>query len=126
MKRLTMLLIAVFATTVIYAQSISFGQLNYNFGELTYRGEAKTAGFTFTNSGNKPLVILRTKVNCSCITVTFPRKPVPAGSSGEIAIIYNPTKDTGDFFKSVEIYTNAPNQERVILVVEGTVVRKRR
>lgn len=125
MKKLLALLIVIIGATTLSAQAIKFEQLNHNFGEIGYRGEAQSVVFRFTNTGDKPLVVIRSKVDCSCISVKIPRKPIAVGEAGEIVVTYNPNKELGAFNKGVEIYTNSTSG-RTILFIEGNVIRKRR
>lgn len=97
---------------------------NHDFGTLYYKDKPTEAEFRFTNVGNAPLVIIRSEVNCGCMSVKYPEKPVLPGQEGIITVIYNPGKgELGPFHKGIKIYSNAADR-RLILFVEGEVVRK--
>ena len=98
---------------------ITFEQLSHNFGELQQGGEKVSHLFEFTNTGNAPLVVTRTKTSCRCITVKSPKRPVAVGEKGTIEVTYDP-KDAGVFNKSIEIHANIAGGY-VTLFVTGEV-----
>lgn len=84
---------------------ITFEQLSHNFGTLAEGGEKVTHLFEFTNTGEAPLVVTRTKTSCRCITTKTPKRPIKAGSKGTIEVTYDP-KDVGVFNKGIEVHAN--------------------
>ena len=75
---------------------------------------------SFTNKGDKPLLIKEVKASCGCLDVTFPKTPVAAGSRGEIAMTFD-AKLLGTFYKEVEVLTNA-SDDPAYIAIQGTVV----
>jgi len=92
-----------------------------DFGEVKM-GDTKTIQLSFTNTGNKTLVLTDVYTNCGCTTIDWPKDPFLPGKSGVVKITYNPT-ETGPFNKTIWIYTNAENKSEVIQI-EGIVTEK--
>jgi hypothetical protein len=92
-----------------------------SFGEIEM-GTTKSVMLSFTNTGEKTLVLSDVYTTCGCTTVDWPRDPFLPGKSGTIKISYNPT-ETGPFSKTISIYTNAQNSLEVVQI-EGIVIDK--
>ncbi|RME97638.1 MAG: DUF1573 domain-containing protein [Bacteroidetes bacterium] len=78
--------------------------------------------FTFTNTGNAPLVITNAKGSCGCTVPTYPKEPIPPAQSGEIKVRYD-TNRVGPFTKRVTLTTNA-SDEPIVLTIKGKVEPK--
>ena len=80
---------------------IKFDKVNFNFGTFSEKNGVQKTSFTFTNTGNKPLVI---------------NQP---GQKGKVDVVYNGKgKLTGHFKKSITVYSNAAT-EMTRLYIEG-------
>lgn len=91
-----------------------------DFGKIAEKGGKVVRIVNFTNTGDEPLVILKTKVTCTCTTVSFTKKPVMPGDDGMITITYNPRRQSGTFHKEVLVYANIPDNRKVI-TIKGSV-----
>lgn len=80
--------------------------------------------FTFTNTGNAPLIITQVKGSCECTTAEFTRTPIPPGKTGWVKAIYDSTK-LGDFNRNVSVTSNADGGP-VTLNIKGNVVAKKK
>ena len=98
---------------------MTFEVMSYDFGEFSKGGQSKQFDFEFTNTGDAPLVIVRSKSSCRCIEVTLPKRPIAPGAKGVVTITYVP-KDSGVFNKGVEIFANIPGGS-LTLFVKGNV-----
>ena len=79
--------------------------------------------YRFTNAGDVPLVIVDSKVSCTCTKVDFPKKPVMPGQSGVVTVKYDPRKQpAGKIYKAIQLFSNDPDG-RHVLVFRGEVVR---
>lgn len=78
--------------------------------------------FTFTNTGNAPLVISNAKGSCGCTVPTYPKEPISPGASAEIKVRYD-TNRIGKFTKRVTLTTNAGDESK-ILTIKGEVTKK--
>ena len=123
MKKLlftTLMLIA--GINMVFAQAkIQFDKSEYNFGSFPETSPVQKCTFTFTNSGDKPLVINQAIESCGCTVPSYPKAPIKPGQKGTIEVTYNgKTKFTGHFKKAITIYTNGvPETTRIY--IEGTM-----
>jgi len=100
--------------------SIVFTKLEHDYGTIE-RGSDGQCEFTFTNKGEKPLILSNVRASCGCTVPEWTREPVAPGKKGKIKIRYN-TRITGAFNKTVIVYSNAVNN-KVNLRVKGQVVK---
>ncbi len=84
------------------------------------KGTDGTRTFTFTNTGNAPLIISDVKTSCGCTVPTYSKETILPGEEGEIKVKYN-TQKVGAFTKTVTVSSNA-NLTRKTLKIKGTVV----
>lgn len=85
--------------------SINFNKYEHDFGTINQDTE-NAYTFTFTNTGNEPLVIEQAKGSCGCTVPTFPKEPIPPGGTGEIGVVYKPGKQKNAQNKTVTITAN--------------------
>ncbi len=76
--------------------------------------------FTFTNTGNAPLIISDVKTSCGCTVPTYSKEAILPGKVGNIKIKYE-TKKLGSFTKTITVLSNA-NQARKTFKIKGDVV----
>ncbi|WP_455169463.1 DUF1573 domain-containing protein [Aegicerativicinus sediminis] len=100
-------------------------------GELTFKSETIDYGkiavnseggrtFTFTNTGNAPIVISKVKTSCGCTVADYPKEPVMPGATGEIAVKYD-TKRIGNFTKTLTVFSNA-SKPQLNLRISGEIL----
>ena len=75
--------------------------------------------FTFTNTGDAPLLITNARGSCGCTVPSYSTAPVAPGESSEIKVRYD-THRMGQFRKRVTLTTNA-SEEPIILTIKGLV-----
>ncbi|MGB3801573.1 MAG: DUF1573 domain-containing protein [Lewinella sp.] len=78
--------------------------------------------FTFTNTGEEPIVITNAVGSCGCTVPSYSDMPVAPGESGEIKVRYA-TDRLGKFRKRVTLTTNV-TKEPVVLTIMGEVQEK--
>ncbi len=88
-------------------------------GEVEFQ-VPKRFSLSFTNKGDKPLLIKEVKASCGCLDVSFPQTPIPAGARDVIDVTYD-AKMLGSFYKEVDVLTNASDAPSYI-AIQGTVV----
>jgi hypothetical protein len=102
--------------------------MTVDFGEVSYGGDG-TREFTFTNTGNEPLLITNAKGSCGCTVPEWPKEPIRAGGTGVIKIKYD-TKRAGPISKTVTVTTNEveskdangnPVYKNHVVTIKGTV-----
>ena len=122
MKTMKNLIISLALKTAAPAKvngpEIQFEKSYIDFGTVKV-GEVKTVSVTFTNIGNKPLLLDDVISSCDCTEVEWPKAPVMPGKTGTIKAIYT-AKNVGLISKRVTVLSNAET-DRVILQLKGQV-----
>ena len=78
--------------------------------------------FEFTNTGNKPLIIIEAVASCGCTSPEYPKRPIAPGKSGVITVYYNPIGRPGGFKKDVKVRTNAGSGRTKTLTIIGSAI----
>lgn len=107
--------------TTSNAAEISFEEKVFDYGTIT-KGADGNHTFTFTNTGNSPLIIESVKSSCGCTVPKKPEAPIAPGASGSIQVRYD-TQRLGVFRKTITVTTNAGTNSVVALKIKGTVVQ---
>ena len=120
-KLLLCLLLAVVAVSVSAQPKkgprMGFDRTSHDFGDVPRKGGDLIKEFRFVNEGDAPLVIKKITKSCSCMTVTYSRKPIKPGEAGVIKIKYEPHKvEAGIFHKVLQIYNNTSDKVRLITI----------
>ncbi|HQQ20917.1 MAG TPA: DUF1573 domain-containing protein [Bacteroidales bacterium] len=127
MKKIVLILIAVFTTSFAIGQTatkingaeIKFESMTCDFGTLKI-GDVKVGYYTFTNIGNKPLILDDVKTSCDCTTIEYPKAPVMPGKTEKIKVTYT-AEDPGQINKWITVFSNAESY-RVVLKTKGKVL----
>jgi len=101
--------------------SIFFTKTTHDYGIIEQGGDG-FCEFSFTNKGEKPLILSNVKASCGCTVPEWPREPIMPGESNVIKVKYN-TNIIGKFAKTIQVYSNAVNSH-VILTIVGQVEKK--
>lgn len=97
---------------------ISFDQPSHDFGPVD-EGAVLSHSFTFTNTGNIPLLIGDARSTCGCTVPDWPRSPIPPGGKGEILVKFDTNNKPGKQQKPVTITANTfPAQTQVFIRAE--------
>ena len=105
-----------------YAEA-SFPVKSHDFGTIQEEKGPVTCTFEFTNTGNKPLLIIDATASCGCTRPEYPSKPIKPGKKGKIKVTYSPIGRPGAFKKTVKVKTNG-KERNTTLRIEGTVIPK--
>ncbi len=124
MKHLALTILAFIGiiTTAMAQPAITFKEMIHDFGSFPEKGGKVTYDFSFTNTGNEPLIISNVRSTCGCTVPQYPKEPIAPGASGIIKATYNPQGRPGKFNKPIYVTTNA-SAERVSLRIKGVVIR---
>ncbi len=95
--------------------SIQFAEMEHDFGTIE-QDTKNTKVFTFTNTGNEPLIISDAKGSCGCTVPNYPRNPIAPGETGEIEVVYSPGKQVNQQTKTVSITANTEPATTVLRV----------
>lgn len=100
---------------------ISFDKEIHDYGTVDQGGNGECS-FTFTNTGNEPLIITKAKGSCGCTVPEWPKEPIAPGAKGTIKVKYD-TNRPGPINKTVTVESNASNVENGIktIRIKGTV-----
>ena len=99
-----------------YAQA-TFVQTEYDFGYIKESGGTVQCEFEFTNTGNKPLMIIDATASCGCTKPEYPKRPIAPGKSSKIKVTYNPLGRPGAFKKDIKITTNGKNGKITLYII---------
>lgn len=127
MKKLILLVVLMMAgSTLLLAQKSSaakaeFVETIHDFGNISESGGDVTCRFVFKNTGKSPLIVTRAVASCGCTEPIHPKVPVAPGKTGEITVTYHPKGQSGEFKKTVTVYTNG-KPERYTLLIKGVVI----
>ena len=77
----------------------------YDFGALT-EGDTVEHVFTFTNTGQFPLIINNITASCGCTTPEWPREPVAPGAKSSVKVRFNSRGKSGEQSKTITIFAN--------------------
>lgn len=125
MKFLSILLLAMAVALPLHAEEkkeyngahLTLEQSEYNFGDVSRKGENKSCLFCFVNDGTEPLVVLSAVTSCSCIKAEFSRKPIAVGEAGVIKLMLESKKmDKGVFRRIIQIRSNSVGGTEIITI----------
>lgn len=117
------LLFALFGLGASAQAVITFDKTSHDFGGFKEE-QSQKAVFTFTNTGDKPLVIHQAFSSCGCTVAAFTKTPIEPGKKGEVTVTYDGKgKFPGHFKKAVTIRSNASNNLARVYI-EGTMEGK--
>ena len=125
MKKYGLFLVCLVFSLTAFSQKafLNFEEKNYDFGKVNEADGKITHVFNFVNKGNSPLVINRVQASCGCTTPTWTKEPIEPGKPGSITVTYNPLGRPGVFTKTITVYSNA-TEEQIVLIIKGEVIPK--
>ena len=126
------LFIAIFAMCLVAISAMAddkqaeatFAANKHDFGTIKEADGPVSCTFEFTNTGDKPLLIIDATASCGCTRPDYPTKPIKPGKKGKIKVTYSPIGRPGAFKKTVKVKTNG-KERLTILRIEGTVIPKK-
>lgn len=108
------------AASKVIGAGMVFDNETIDFGTIPHNSDGNRQ-FTFTNNGNKPLIITNTQGSCGCTVPTTPKEPIAPGAKGTIGVKYDTNRE-GAFTKTVTVTSNAEGQATKTLTIKGTVL----
>jgi len=112
-------IVAEEATNIPLA-AIDFKERVFDFGTFQ-EGKVVNHTFTFTNTGNSPLIIQNASASCGCTVPVWPKEPIAPGGSGVIKVEFDSKGKLGVNNKTVTITANTdPNP--TILTIKSNVL----
>ncbi len=99
--------------------NIKFTEMEHDFGTIE-QNSRNPKTFTFTNTGENPLIISDAKGSCGCTVPNYPREPIAPGETGEIEVVYSPGSQKNQQTKSITITANT-EPATTVLRISATV-----
>lgn len=107
-------------TDTVNVAKMSFKESRFDFGVVD-EGDIVKHTYSFTNTGQEPLVITNARSTCGCTVPVWPKEPVAVGESGTIEVSFNTKGKRNKQQKPVTITANThPAQTIVYLSGEVT------
>jgi hypothetical protein len=104
----TFLFLSGFSFRVSNPAVMKFDEVKYNFNFI-HQGDVVSHEFTFTNTGDEPLIITDAEVACKCTTVDYPKQPILKGQKGIIKVTYDSKSAMDRQERTVIVKSNASN-----------------
>lgn len=99
---------------------MTFEETSFDFGTIQ-EGEVVEHTFTFTNTGDAPLVLTAAKGSCGCTVPTWPREAIAPGKTGEMLVSFNSRGRKNVQNKSVRITANTKSGTETIRIKANVV-----
>lgn len=96
----------------------------HDFGKVAEEVGTVTCEFKFTNTGDKPLLVLDIRTSCGCTTPSYTKEPILPGKQGTIKVSYSTTGRVGSFDKKITVFTNEPDNVYT-LTIKGEVLPRK-
>ena len=97
----------IFTAVFLYAKpTLTFDVSEYDFGDIIITEGIIYNDFTFTNTGDEPLQIIKVKSSCGCALADWSRGFIQPGQRGFIRVIFNPKNILGWFTQTVWVLSN--------------------
>ena len=113
MKLFLAILLFSFSLNGISQAKISFEEKTHKFPK-TNEGVLLEHDYSFTNTGNEPLVIEGIKVACTCTKFTYPKTPILPGKQGVIHVTFDTNKKYEWQNRTLVISSNAEKPTSII------------
>lgn len=101
------------------AAAFKWEKTSYDFGKIP-QNKPVTVSYSFTNTGNAPLVITNVAVQCGCTGSEYSKDAIAPGKQGFVKLTFNAAA-AGVFQKSVTVFANTVPGE-TSLTFHGEVV----
>lgn len=97
------------------APLMAFEETVFDFGTVT-EGDILKHTFSFTNTGNAPLVIVNAKASCGCTVSNWPKEPIAPGMTEEMLVTFNTNGKPNAQNKQVTITTNTATGKHILKI----------
>ncbi len=102
------LVISLSSFRTITGPIMTIDEAKHNFGFIR-QGEVVSHEYSFTNTGDAPLIISACEVTCECTKVEFPKEPIAKGQSGKIKVTFESKSAIDRQERTVLVKSNASN-----------------
>lgn len=94
--------------------AMSFSETKHSFGFIR-QGEIVSHEYTFTNTGDGPLIISECEVACECTKVEFPKEPIAPKGTGTIKVTFDSKSAMDRQEREVIVKSNATNSPQTLV-----------
>ena len=102
-----------------YGNVVSVDRVIYDFGDITTDQGPVSHTYTFTNIGDKPIILLSAVSSCGCTTAEWTREPIQPGKSGTVSATFDNQDGPYPFDKTVTVYVSELKNP-IVLHLRGT------
>lgn len=122
MKRtLHIILLALTALLATAQPEATWLERQHDFGVFQEKDGKVRCAMRVVNTGNEPLIIVKSQAGCGCTGISYPETPIQPGDTAAVDITYNPSGRPGQFSKQAIIFTNTVIK-RSVLEITGNVI----
>ena len=100
-----------------------FDKYVHDFGDFLLSDGKKSCTFTYTNKGNKPIVIQTIIASCGCTEPQWDKAPIMPGKTGTVKVTYLNDQGPYPFDKTMAVYSTATDRP-ITLRIRGVVHEK--
>ena len=124
-----LLILCIFNATLLAQEQpksdLVFNKFVHDFGDVLLSSGPMSCTFTYTNKGNKPIVIQYINTSCGCTEPKWDKAPIMPGKSGTIAITFSNDQGPYPFDKTIGVYSTASDLP-IMLRIRGVVHEKKK
>lgn len=95
---------------------------SYDFGKVDEGAKIEHV-FTFTNTGDAPLIISQVSASCGCTTPEYSTHPVAPGQKGTVKVVFDSNGQVGQQHKVISVLSNG-SAKVTLLHLRGEVTPK--
>ena len=97
------------------APIMSFDKTFHDFGQIA-QGTPQETIFTFTNTGDAPLIITNATSSCGCTIPEYPKNtPIAPGESGKLVVKFNGSGQN-QVTKTINVQANTANGTEMLKI----------
>ena len=94
---------------------MSFDKTFHDFGQIA-QGAPQETIFTFTNTGDAPLIITNATSSCGCTIPEYPKNtPIAPGESGQLVVKFNGSGQN-QVTKTINVQANTANGTEMLKI----------
>ena len=101
--------------------ALPFSESEYNFGTII-QGDAVSYTFQLENNKEEATVLTRVADPCGCVQGVFPKEPVPAHGTGDIAVALDASQRLGPQMIALDVHTSGSERTVAQLRLVGFVI----
>lgn len=113
MKRIIFILFLLYGNITAAQPFITFDKTTEHLG-FVRQGDTLHFKYTFTNTGNQPLLINDTRVECGCTVVNKRSLPVLPGKQDTMEVVFYTNNAIGRQDRTVTVLSNASTSPTII------------